>query len=80
MCYNLDQNVYTVNPKGGMALGKDGGGGDGGKGKDTGHLLVGLCMAGVEVIVLVAWLLVEPPNLVTLDNSCQVCRAQLNYR
>ena len=64
VCYNLDQNVYIVNPKNAMSVGNSS--------KDTGHFLVGLCMAGVEVIVLVAWLLVEPPNLVTLDDRCQV--------
>ena len=80
--FDLDKNVYTVNPKNiknfeiccgltGQSLSS----------KETGQFLVGLCMAGVEVIVLVVWFLVQPTNLVTGDqNGCQMCRASLNLQ
>ena len=77
----LNQNVYIVNPKSSTSSVLGGSNNPmASNNKDTGHFLVGLCLTGLEVIVLVVWMLVEPPNLVTLDNRCQICRSALNYR
>ena len=78
---DLNQNVYIVNPKSSTSSVLGGSNNPmASNNKDTGHFLVGLCLTGLEVIVLVVWMLVEPPNLVTLDNRCQICRSALNYR
>jgi len=70
-----DKNVYIVNPKSIKRSSSEAAccGGE----KETGHFLIGLCLIAVQVIVLVAWFFVQPPNLIEVE-GCQVCRSTRN--
>ena len=79
LLHELDKNVYIVNPKTkkldctfcGVSFRQIL------SSKENGQILIGLCLTGVQVIIIVAWLSVQPPKLLT--NQCQ-CQSLMNLQ
>ena len=79
LLHELDKNVYIVNPKTkkldctfcGVSFRQIL------SSKENGQILIGLCLTGIQVIIIVAWLSVQPPKLLT--NQCQ-CQSLINLQ
>ena len=71
--HELDKNVYIVNPKTkkldciffGVSFRQVL------SSKENSQVLIGLCLTSIQVIIIIAWLSVQPPRLLTHQCQCQ---------
>ena len=73
LLHELDKNVYIVNPKTkrldctfcGLSFRQML------SSKENSQILIGLCLTSIQIIIIIAWLSVQPPRLLTNQCQCQ---------